>query len=58
MPTAKKTTKTATKAKKACCDKKGCKCAAKDTCFKTGLIIVLACIAGLLAFGSYMLVKK
>lgn len=51
MPTAKKTTKT----KKACCNKKGCVCA-KDTNFKTGLIVVLACIAGLLAWGTFMMV--
>ncbi|MBO7664321.1 hypothetical protein J6S46_00450 [Candidatus Saccharibacteria bacterium] len=57
MPTAKKTTKN-TKAKKACCSKKDCKCASKDACFKTGLIVVLACIAGLLAFGTYVMVYK
>lgn len=57
MPTAKKTTKN-TKAKKACCGKKDCKSASKDACFKTGLIVVLACVAGLLAFGTYMMVYR
>ena len=52
MPT-KKTAKPA--AKKACC-KKNCNCV-KDTSFKTGLIVVIACITGLVVFGTYFFTK-
>lgn len=52
MPT-KKTTKPAAKK---CCGKKDCKCN-KDTSFKTGLIVVIACITGLIVFGTYFFTK-
>ena len=54
MPT-KKSTKTA--AKKPCACKKNCKCAVKDTSFKTGLVVVIACITGLIVFGTYFFTK-
>ena len=56
MPAAKKTNKTASK--KACACKKNCKCAVKDTSFKTGLVIVVACITGLIVFGAYFWAAK